>query len=103
MYSTGLVIPEIIVSLLVVASGLYTVWRGWKLLKFPAQATPPATYRLAIWLRHVVQGEQAAKGLRVELMKPARQRQSGIYALIVGCILLISGTGQVVMWFLGNR
>lgn len=82
---------EVVMSLVAFGMGFYTIWRGWKLAKFPTQATPIPTYRVAIWLISMIQGEEAAMSRKAELTKPERLRRSGYYALAAGCGLLIVG------------
>ena len=82
---------KVVMSLVSLGLGLYTVWRGWKLAKFPTQATPMPTFRLVIWLTGAIQGEVVAMSRKAELMKPERLRRSGHYALAAGCGLLVVG------------
>ena len=79
------VVKEAALFLITLSIGLYSVCRGWKLCRFPTEAIPPATYRLAIWCSDVFGNETVARSKEVELMNPKRLRRSGIYALVVGC------------------
>jgi hypothetical protein len=93
-------IREVLMSLLILGTGLYTMWRGWRLSRFPTKAAPPTTYRLAIWLSNATRGEAAAMRKKDELLKPGRLRRSGYYALAVGSGLLVVGGLQIAAWIL---
>ena len=94
------VISDNVIALFTLALGAYALRRGWKLVKHPTRTAPPLADKIAVWLRLIFEGEQAAKKLREEITKPAQLRQSGIYTLIVGGILFVSGAGQLVMGLL---
>jgi hypothetical protein len=101
MYSNSPVISDTVISLFILTAGAYALLRGWRLVKYPTQATPPLSDRVAVWIRLIFKGEDAAKRLREEITQPAELRRAGIFTLIVGCILLISGVGQLIMRLLG--
>jgi hypothetical protein len=100
MGNTTSIHREVVMSLITLSLGLFTVWQGWRLVKFPTKAAPMPTYRLAIWLVGIIQGEAAAMSKKAELMKPERLRRSGYYALAAGSCLLVGGGLLVIVLIL---
>jgi hypothetical protein len=100
MGNTASIHREVVMSLIALGLGFFTVRQGWRLAKFPTKAAPMPTYRLAIWLVSVIQGEAAAMRKKAELMQPRRLRRSGYYALAVGSCLLLGGGLLVIVWIL---
>ena len=100
MGNTASIHREVVMSLIALGLGLFTVRQGWRLAKFPTKAAPMPTYRLAIWLVSVIHGEAAAMRKKDELLKPERLRRSGYYALAVGSGLLVVGGLQIAAWIL---
>ncbi|HSJ59466.1 MAG TPA: hypothetical protein VLC95_19935 [Anaerolineae bacterium] len=94
------VIPEIAIHFFVLAAGFYTLYRGWRLVKYPDRATLRFTAHVAIALCFLFGGLDAAQQLRAELTTPARMRRSGIYALLGGTMLSLGGALQVLAWLL---
>lgn len=75
--------------------GFYALFTGWKCLHSPQRARP-MYFKLAIEIARVCQGELAAAQKESELMNSGRIRRHGLLRILVGSLLVLSGSLQII-------